>query len=270
MFKTITRAAVLAVVAGGVSLAAVVPAQAQVPTTPPAEGRRCTFASVTDPTLPDEEVQTGQINGGPLVADQPGATIQLICTLQTSAANQAHNGTDACAVIGTPSLQVATAGPATCSYASPEGQPVYMCSQVNINGVPYYWDGDPLSATAGTWSLSSSVGCNLAISQEIFPGPICLVTPTLYTTLGGNGTDYLVFGGGALMIGPDGDVIVAGFWIDCLPRDNPPPGPIFPDGILCPILISLAPGVPGVIDINSEGDVAIAGIPFWDCPPYSV
>jgi hypothetical protein len=40
------------------------------------------------------------------------------------------------------------------------------------------------------------------------------------------------------------------------------------DAILCPILASLAPGVPGVLDIDAEGDVAIAGIPFWDCPPY--
>ena len=36
----------------------------------------------------------------------------------------------------------------------------------------------------------------------------------------------------------------------------------------CLVLQALAPGVPGVVDIDSEGDVAIAGIPFWDCPPF--
>jgi hypothetical protein len=41
------------------------------------------------------------------------------------------------------------------------------------------------------------------------------------------------------------------------------------DPIICPVLIALAPGVPGVIDISPEGDVVLAGtIPFWDCPPY--
>jgi hypothetical protein len=41
------------------------------------------------------------------------------------------------------------------------------------------------------------------------------------------------------------------------------------DPIVCPILASFSPGIPGVVDINVEGDVtlAVAG-PFWDCPPY--
>lgn len=42
------------------------------------------------------------------------------------------------------------------------------------------------------------------------------------------------------------------------------------DFLLCPLLAGLAPGVPGVVDIDSEGDVSIAGTPFWDCPPYGV
>ena len=40
------------------------------------------------------------------------------------------------------------------------------------------------------------------------------------------------------------------------------------DPLLCPVLASLSPGVPGVVDINAEGDVSLAGVPFWDCPPY--
>ena len=42
------------------------------------------------------------------------------------------------------------------------------------------------------------------------------------------------------------------------------------DPILCPILIGLAPGIPGVVDITATGDVYILGIWFWDCPPYGV
>jgi hypothetical protein len=42
------------------------------------------------------------------------------------------------------------------------------------------------------------------------------------------------------------------------------------DFVLCPILQGLTPGIPGVVDIDAAGDVTIAGIPFWDCPPYGV
>lgn len=40
------------------------------------------------------------------------------------------------------------------------------------------------------------------------------------------------------------------------------------DPTICPFLATGAPGIPGVIDINEEGDVSIAGDLFWDCPPY--
>jgi hypothetical protein len=49
------------------------------------------------------------------------------------------------------------------------------------------------------------------------------------------------------------------------------PGPFPPsDSLVCPALSRLAPGVPGVVDVNSEGDVTLVGVgPFWDCPPYN-
>jgi hypothetical protein len=41
------------------------------------------------------------------------------------------------------------------------------------------------------------------------------------------------------------------------------------DPLVCPILASLSPGVPGVVDITPEGDTTLVGVgPFWDCPPY--
>jgi hypothetical protein len=40
--------------------------------------------------------------------------------------------------------------------------------------------------------------------------------------------------------------------------------------LLCPILVSLSPGLPGFVDIDAEGDVSVAGISVWDCPPYGV
>jgi hypothetical protein len=41
------------------------------------------------------------------------------------------------------------------------------------------------------------------------------------------------------------------------------------DPTVCPILASLSPGIPGVVEITPEGDTTIDGFgPFWDCPPY--
>lgn len=40
------------------------------------------------------------------------------------------------------------------------------------------------------------------------------------------------------------------------------------DLLTCSVLIALAPGVPGVVDIDPTGDTVVLGIPFWDCPPY--
>ncbi len=37
------------------------------------------------------------------------------------------------------------------------------------------------------------------------------------------------------------------------------------DPALCPLLAGLAPGGPGVVDVGTEGDVAVAGVPVWDC-----
>lgn len=51
----------------------------------------------------------------------------------------------------------------------------------------------------------------------------------------------------------------------CLPPWYPGP-----DIAQCPIYASLAPGVPGVVDIDGEGDVSISGRKVQDCPPYEV
>jgi hypothetical protein len=42
------------------------------------------------------------------------------------------------------------------------------------------------------------------------------------------------------------------------------------DPLVCTQFSALAPGIPGVVDIQPEGDIAVLGEPFWDCPPYDV
>lgn len=40
------------------------------------------------------------------------------------------------------------------------------------------------------------------------------------------------------------------------------------DGLVCPLIGTPAPGVPGVVDVRPEGDVDVLGGWLWDCPPY--
>ncbi len=41
------------------------------------------------------------------------------------------------------------------------------------------------------------------------------------------------------------------------------------DPTLCAVLVSQAPGIPGLVDIDPTGDTAVADVPVWDCPPYA-
>lgn len=52
------------------------------------------------------------------------------------------------------------------------------------------------------------------------------------------------------------------------PCHKPPEGTFGVDSLACPLYASLAPGVPGVVDIAPDGDVWVAGVQVWDCPPY--
>jgi hypothetical protein len=67
---------------------------------------------------------------------------------------------------------------------------------------------------------------------------------------------------------PSGDPDLLDFVWELLDTTYPTYGEIV-DGVVCPVLASMSPGVPGVVDITPAGDVTLAGVgPFWDCPPY--
>ena len=256
MIERISTAALVAVVAGCLTIAYMTPAHA----TP--AGRNCSFSSVTDPTVENGETHTGQVNGGPITDDtQPFATVTLTCTIQVGAANSTHAGADAvsCSGTGTGAAEVACQA----SYIAPDGQPVYLCTQTNVNGVIYYHD-----SVAGTWSLSNSVPCGEAFQQEVFPGPLGLLPcarsyhPPYWDT--------------GFMCPDDPQSVVDGIFeiLGIL-------GPIERDVVdptLCPALAAAAPGI-GPVIIDSGGDtyvdfdndgVADADELFWDCPPYEV
>jgi len=42
------------------------------------------------------------------------------------------------------------------------------------------------------------------------------------------------------------------------------------DTVICPVLAELEGDYAGLVTINAQGDVFIAGDPFWDCPPYDL
>lgn len=214
------RIALAAVVASTLNLSVVAPANAQVD--PVADGKRCGLASATDPTIEEGAVQTGIITGGPLVATAPGATISMRCTVQVGMSNSTHAGADSCSAATAPQLQSTALPPTLCTYAAPEGQPVFLCTEVTVNGMTWYWDGNPPGT--GSWTPSSLGACLEAISQEIvIPFPAQVDDPTACAAL-----QALAPGGGNIYIGWDGDLYILGVWVlDCPPHGNPttPPPP---------------------------------------------
>ena len=197
MVGTIAKGVVVTLVAASLNLTYV--ARAQVP--PVADGFYCGFASEYDPTIEGGQVQTGVINGGPMVATAPGASITLTCTIQVGGANSTHAGDDSVSRSGS-GTQVATVAPDRISYVSPPGQPVYMCNQVTINGTDYYLDDVNF-----TWAEENpNVPCGEAIYQETYPhGGTCVAVVHVgcwYETPNGSAW-CVVWVGGACTSGGD-------------------------------------------------------------------
>ena len=190
---------------------------------PSGDGRLCSFSSVSDPTIEDGQTQTGQINGGPVVAADltgpsvdPTASVSLTCTIQVGASNATHAGADSAS--GTSSGRgFAILEPRPVSYLSPEGQPVYICTEMSVNGNTRYWDGG-----AGAWSSSEAAACPEAIAQEIFPGPLSPGLDTL-DDIERTSTDPIICPILATTFPPEGDIVFPdpiGKVFDCPPYDT--------------------------------------------------
>ena len=152
------NAAVVAITAGSLSLGVAAPAAAE-----PA-GQLCRLVSMNDPLADEGEIHIGDMSGGPITDTEVGATITLTCTVQVGA-NMAHAGPDAASLSNTGTGVATVAG--HIAYVLPESQPAYVCTEVTVNGTPYYYDG-----TAGQWSFDSGVPCGEMVRQEVFPGPL--------------------------------------------------------------------------------------------------
>ncbi len=165
-------------VLAGLSLGALVTAF----TTPatasgPPEGRKCAFNSVTDVTT-EAGVQTGQLNGGPLVHTEPG---HITCSVQVN--DNTHAGPDAVRADGTTG-HVSILPPRPISYRATAADTVYLCTEYTSGGTTWYWSGGAVPGT-GTWGTDPSAPCSQ--STSIDPNPqACPVLLAIDARLGTN------------------------------------------------------------------------------------
>lgn len=151
------------------SVVAVAPAAAG----SPAHGFTCGFVAVTDPFV-GPDVQTGVLAGGPL--NTPGRTVSMECSIQAGGGNSTHSGGDIRTVTSPATVGSTLLAPSPQSYQWPLGQPIWICTQVTVDGVTSYWD-----AAGGAWSASSGVSCSQAATQEFIPGPGGVMKPVVDT-----------------------------------------------------------------------------------------
>lgn len=160
---------------------AVATAQFAAPASADPTGFLCGFVSTYD-NLGEPNAQVGELDGGPVSSadtgtppGDPTASVTIICTIQVGPTGATHAGPDAVSAQSS-GTGVAVLAPTAITYQVAEGQDVYLCSQVVVNGVSYYWDDVP-----GAFSASNAATCGIAISQPVCePGiirperPICL------------------------------------------------------------------------------------------------
>jgi hypothetical protein len=159
------------IIAGLAAAALTVPSTvAQATTSDPGPGRLCGFASITDPNTEGGGVQTGVVDGGPLVlVDDTGApgSGTLVCTIQVG--ESTHVGTDQ-AGASAHGTGVVVLPPAQISYESPTGVSVYLCTEfIDDDPAPgdtdptLYWNSSNDPTVEGSWSEDPNAACSLAI-----------------------------------------------------------------------------------------------------------
>jgi hypothetical protein len=190
------------------ALAAVVVPVAPVHAETRIHGVLCWFASLTDPSA-EAGTQTGEITAGPAVIDDratpPGVhSGHFVCTIQVGAANGTHAGADAAVVTGPESTAVIAAG-GTVTYNAPYYEPVWLCTEIVVDGQSLYFD-DPNDPTVnGSFSTSSSAACGLAIDEGTDDPTITAI---------GELIDSIICPVLAIVFPPQGDI--PGVW-DCPP-----------------------------------------------------
>ena len=157
----------------------------------------------------------------------------ITCTIKVGVNTHAGAYVNGASASATGTSGVTVLAPTIVSYVSPSGVPVFACDQFNDGSTTWVLD-----ARTDTWVAAGTPGaeCYLAISggtdDPVFD-PIFDLLDTI----------------DALLVSLEKDVI---------------------DPLVCPVLQQLQGDYAGLVTINSQGDVFIAGEPFWDCPPYDL
>lgn len=116
-------------------------------------GATCGFTSLTDPGTETGEIQTGEVEGGPLLGDGT-----LSCILQVG--SEAHEGTgNDAAGVSESGTDLVVVKPTVLSYVAPDDVPVFLCSMfTSTSGTKIYWN-----AATKEWSQDPASPCALAI-----------------------------------------------------------------------------------------------------------
>ena len=140
-------------------------------------GNLCGFTSVTDPGTEGGDVQTGELNAGPLFAIDDAAVPPapqsgtVHCTIQVGGGT--HDAPDNGAAASASGTGVIVLPPTLVSYNSPANVPVYLCTSFTYaNGpgteddVTIYWADSNDPTVEGHWTTNASRSCGLATSVE--------------------------------------------------------------------------------------------------------
>jgi hypothetical protein len=242
-------------------------AAARADTPPPPLPGSCGVQAVQWPTV-DGDTWHAVLYSGPVAAadlppddalDNP-VTVTLTCSLRI---NTGEGDTDPGVSATASGAGVAVVPPTPVSFTAADLWNIFACTQATLTdahgSTATYYRG-PSGAQWTTSPYCSTVLCDATFGPECSGTFALLAWVKENVWLAGLADDAAC---AALGAAPGCDYATAAVdWLNArvlVPLD----------GTVCPRLAALAPGVPGVIDIDPTGDTSVAGAPFWDCPPYA-
>lgn len=187
------------------------------------------------------------------VADTSVVAGSLRCTLKIGPNESFHDDPAVASTVSPVTPLVAVAPPTLAKVHVEESWWIpSVCAQVDLEGGgTYYWDDSAERWTTDPHTICVDYTLPAAMIRTGTPLDRRLLWPILDEGFGVvNGASDMVNGGvnGA-------EDLVNGVFVDHV------------DPTLCPLLGGLAPGTES-LTVDPTGDVSVAGVLVWDCPPY--
>lgn len=248
-------------------LAVLSPVAARADTPPPPLPGECALETVQSETLGDGTWH-GVLYGGPVAAadlppddalDNP-VTVTLTCSIRVYTGDGEHDAGVSATATG---AGVAVLPPTPVAVPGADVWSMWACTKATLTdahgSTATYYRG-PSSPQWTTYDYCSTVLCDAPFSPQCSDTFALAAWVKENVWLAGIADDTVC---AALDAAPGCDYATAVVdWLNARVF-----APL--DGTLCPRLAALAPGVPGVVDIDPTGDTSVAGSVLWDCPPYS-